>query len=444
MSSATQRQLDAISATERVCSTISLIGTFVILTTFIGSRGFRKPINRLVFYACWGNIMTNIATLISQDGIHAGVGSPLCQLQAFLIQWFMPADALWTFAMACNVYLTFFHKYNSEQLRRLEWKYAICCYGLPFIPAFVYFFRKIPCSGASLRLRYSVFYGPVWFVISLTFAIYLRAGTVIFQKRSQLRNIGAMDSLDTDVQPEAPFKKLAGIHVISEIACSSPERRSMTASRAVPCRSFTSSDFSPYSVTIEGGSSSNVSGAYIVPYSHGISPIPDSLSTSKLPPSPLRTNSSTPKPVRSETTDSHSQRRAVAMAAADTATCAYFKCAILFFIALLVTWVPSTINRVYALAYPEAFVFGLNYASSFVLPLQGFWNCLIYVSISWPACKSLWADMRGRVPLLSKIAPISICRPVQFSQREVRDFRVPHTMDGHHSDDSMQELARVR
>lgn len=60
---------------------------------------------------------------------------------------FMPADALWTFAMACNVYLTFFHKYNSEQLRRLEWKYAVCCYGLPFIPAFVYFFIKSQARG---------------------------------------------------------------------------------------------------------------------------------------------------------------------------------------------------------------------------------------------------------------------------------------------------------
>lgn len=82
-----ERQLFAISVTERVCSTISLIGTFVIVATFIGSRSFRKPINRLVFYASWGNIMANIATLISQSGIHAGVGSSLCQFQAFLIQW---------------------------------------------------------------------------------------------------------------------------------------------------------------------------------------------------------------------------------------------------------------------------------------------------------------------------------------------------------------------
>lgn len=85
--SPSEQQLFAIAITERVCSTISLIGTFVIVTTFIGSCSFRKPINRLVFYASWGNIMANIATLISQDGIHAGVEGSLCQFQAFLIQW---------------------------------------------------------------------------------------------------------------------------------------------------------------------------------------------------------------------------------------------------------------------------------------------------------------------------------------------------------------------
>lgn len=59
----------------------------------------------------------------------------------------MPADAMWTFAMACNVYLTFFHKYNSEQLRCLEWKYVLCCYGLPLIPAVIFFFINTPTRG---------------------------------------------------------------------------------------------------------------------------------------------------------------------------------------------------------------------------------------------------------------------------------------------------------
>lgn len=60
---------------------------------------------------------------------------------------FLPADALWAFAMACNVYLTFFRKYDSDQLRRLEWKYILCCYGLPFIPAFAYFFIETKARG---------------------------------------------------------------------------------------------------------------------------------------------------------------------------------------------------------------------------------------------------------------------------------------------------------
>lgn len=66
---------------------------------------------------------------------------------------FMPADALWTFAMAFNVYLTFFHKYDATKLRHLEWKYLVLCYGLPFIPSFAYFFigssSKGPVYGSA-------------------------------------------------------------------------------------------------------------------------------------------------------------------------------------------------------------------------------------------------------------------------------------------------------
>jgi hypothetical protein len=59
----------------------------------------------------------------------------------------MVADALWTFAMACNVYLTFFRKYDAEQLRLIEWKYIVFCYGVPFISAFVFFFVESESRG---------------------------------------------------------------------------------------------------------------------------------------------------------------------------------------------------------------------------------------------------------------------------------------------------------
>lgn len=49
--------------------------------------------------------------------------------------------------MACNVYLTFFHQYNASRLRRLEMVYIPFCYGVPFVPAFVYLFVHTKHKG---------------------------------------------------------------------------------------------------------------------------------------------------------------------------------------------------------------------------------------------------------------------------------------------------------
>jgi hypothetical protein len=59
----------------------------------------------------------------------------------------MFADAFWTFAMALNVYLTFFRRFNAKQLRSLEWKYILFCYGTPFILAFTLLFVRSESRG---------------------------------------------------------------------------------------------------------------------------------------------------------------------------------------------------------------------------------------------------------------------------------------------------------
>ena len=41
------------------------------------------------------------------------------------VKRFLPADALWNLAMAINVYMTLFHKYNAQQLKTLEWRYHL-------------------------------------------------------------------------------------------------------------------------------------------------------------------------------------------------------------------------------------------------------------------------------------------------------------------------------
>ena len=60
---------------------------------------------------------------------------------------FLPADALWNLAMAINVYLTLFKKYNAQQLKALEWRYHIMCYGAPFVVALTYLFISTPARG---------------------------------------------------------------------------------------------------------------------------------------------------------------------------------------------------------------------------------------------------------------------------------------------------------
>jgi hypothetical protein len=84
----TQRELDSFSVIERVCSVLSLLGCLFIIGTFCGSSLFQKPINRLVFYASFGNMMTNVATLMARTYL-GDANSAGCQFQAFLIQLYV-------------------------------------------------------------------------------------------------------------------------------------------------------------------------------------------------------------------------------------------------------------------------------------------------------------------------------------------------------------------
>ena len=85
----TSTELLYFSTVERVGSFLSLMGTAFIALTFLSSKAFHKPINRLVFYASMGNIFTNVATIISRAAIETGhFNGAFCQLQGFLIQMY--------------------------------------------------------------------------------------------------------------------------------------------------------------------------------------------------------------------------------------------------------------------------------------------------------------------------------------------------------------------
>lgn len=80
----------------------------------------------------------------------------------------------------------------------------------------------------------------------------------------------------------------------------------------------------------------------------------------------------------------------------------YARVAFLFFCSLLICWVPSSINRLYSIAHPDHLVFWLNYIETLVLPLQGFFNAIVYIVTSQTACHNLWRSMTGAQQLPRK------------------------------------------
>ena len=83
-------------------------------------------------------------------------------------------------------------------------------------------------------------------------------------------------------------------------------------------------------------------------------------------------------------------RRNRSAAEANRAAYGYTKVALLFFISLLVTWVPSSLNRVYSLANHGESNIPLAYIAGTVLSLMGFWNSLIYIVTTRAACKDFF------------------------------------------------------
>ena len=84
----TAHQMLAISVTERVNSTISLLGTCFICGTYLFIPAFNAPLNRLIFFGSGASLGFFIFAWIAQLGGEAGQTSALCQFQAFLVQMY--------------------------------------------------------------------------------------------------------------------------------------------------------------------------------------------------------------------------------------------------------------------------------------------------------------------------------------------------------------------
>lgn len=356
-------------------------------------------------------MLTNVATLMTRTYTN-NIDAFGCQLQGFLIQVFMQGDAYWALAMAINVYLTFYHKYDARALRKIEIIYFICCYGIPFIPGFTFLFVRNhagrPYGNAVLWCwlrseweiyRIATFYGPVWVAIIIAMAIYIRAGRDIYKKRRKMLKFeskmgtGTAMSIpegftaDSMFAPAFNYKTTEVVQTTEIIAKPShPPLPGSSAPLRNPNVSFTvtisadnqardSLDLEEADMgdeTMDAGIEQGASQGTVNTSTGTITTVIHKT------PAPLNNIQQTRRRIHEH----------------NNATWSYAKCAILFFTVLLITWIPSSGNRVYSMVNHGAVSKPLFFASAFVLPLQGFWNAIIYIVTSWAACKSLWATVR--------------------------------------------------
>jgi G protein-coupled glucose receptor regulating Gpa2 C-term len=60
----------------------------------------------------------------------------------------------------------------------------------------------------------------------------------------------------------------------------------------------------------------------------------------------------------------------------------YIRTAFIFWVIFVITWMPSSINRVYSLVQANgAPSYALSMLSCITLPLQGFWNAVVFTMV---------------------------------------------------------------
>jgi len=203
------------------------------------------------------------------------------------------------------------------------------------------------------------------------FAIYIRVGKEIYKKRRELRSVyqttsSELNTVKSQVANNAPYNQLTvnepicgtkttEVHVTSNSRTPEPFANSGSKGDAISSDAMTKTD--RYSVTI----------------------------------SSFPVNAALPK-------SGPAKKEGKSHLGMDKVIIAYTKCAVLFAASLLITWIPSSANRVYSLIYPTKVSYGLNVASACVLPLQGFWNAVIYFVTSFVACRALFGRFSLRLP----------------------------------------------
>ncbi|KAK3688672.1 G-protein coupled receptor [Podospora appendiculata] len=425
-------QVRTLVILERLGGSLSLFSVISIFFAYGLFPRLRSLPNTFIVFASIANAGASIASLIAYDGVALGQESSLCQAQGFLFQMFVQSDPWWSLAMAINVLLVFFMNASPHTIKRWGWLYCLICYGGPFIIAAVclrltdphktavYGSAGIWCwiSNDWNLLRIYSYYMLIWICILTSLIIYAGIGIYVFRARNKLRQLpgsgghvrGTLDnpvldypSHDTTSQPVPSDWPLTPNTGGAFFGPASPTNNTPTETNARQNspRSSAGSPFRTSHLTrpdnIYSPSLSGDAKRCLLPpgsarrYSTCKSPGTKSPSLNRPPSQTGRTSN----PIL---------RLFGRYLVEDPVKRAYLRTAVLFALSVLVTWIPSSINRIRGLIYPDS-PYPYNVATAAVLPLQGVWNGIIFFVTSWKVFRESVADFGKGVVEITDLHP---------------------------------------
>ncbi|PTB66794.1 G-protein coupled receptor protein [Trichoderma citrinoviride] len=398
------RQIEVLITIERTGAGLSMVAIIFTLLTFALFKKLRTTPNIFIVLASIANAGASIASMIGYDGLDQGERSTLCQGQGFIFEWFMQSDPWWSFAMAFNVYLVFFHNANPVSFRKRIWVYCLICFGGPLVPAIALVSIRDDAKGpvfgnASLwcwvdsnwsLVRLYAYYIPIWICIFGSIIIYVAVGYRVFHQRNRLRNFAiaipprnkransgaASDAGDSAVESLTRRHDYYGTATTEvQVTSGTPENDDDLALPMAPPAIYS---HSPYLHNPAAGAygqtwTTTQAGPYYAADPERLPRRPHATASAQR----FNMVSAVVSWLKNVKSSASSKLKRL-----DPVKMAYLRTSFIFGFAILITWIPSSVNRLYSLTSQGRVNFQLSVASGCVLPLQGVWNALIYFTTS--------------------------------------------------------------
>ncbi|KAH7150397.1 hypothetical protein B0J13DRAFT_499432 [Dactylonectria estremocensis] len=425
------RQVDILIAIERTGASCSMAATVLTVLSYYFVKKLRTTPNLFLVLASIANAGASTASMMGYDGLDQGEDSALCQSQAFIFEWFMQSDPWWSFAMSVNVFLVFFFNASPSTFRKYAWVYCVICFGGPMIPAIVLILIRDPEKGlvfgdAALwcwistdwnLVRLYSYYIPIWTCIFLSIVIYVAVGYHVFHHRNQLRNLTNEHWDKADASNTSPISSRATKASSEEVDANHREQAKVSSLTPRPEFYGTAvtevqitSDFSKQRSrlgpaipsAIHVGANPNRTRSWAIPLE--VDDLEGNAGQKTQRFETVCTSDQSPNRQLTVITRLHAVKSnaSLKLKRLDPVKMAYLRTSFIFGFAVLITWIPSSINRLFSLTHGDRISFGLSVASGCVLPLQGVWNAIIYFTTSWATVrdefksfKAKWSGRRG-------------------------------------------------